>query len=104
MASKKGQAVALLLGLTTGCASAQQTGNQAAIDGETLQHFQALVRIDTQSPPGNEKPAAEYVAQVLEREGIPAQILALEANRPNVVARLTGNGNKRPLLIMGHTD
>jgi acetylornithine deacetylase/succinyl-diaminopimelate desuccinylase-like protein len=60
--------------------------------------------MDTQSPPGNEKPAADYVAQVLEREGIPVQVFALEANRPNVVARLTGNGSKRPLLIMAHTD
>ncbi|HUQ53868.1 MAG TPA: M20/M25/M40 family metallo-hydrolase, partial [Gammaproteobacteria bacterium] len=78
--------------------------DRAAVDAEVLRHFQALVRMDTQSPPGNEKPAADYVRQVLEREGIPVQTFALEANRPNVVARLTGNGRKRPLLIMGHTD
>jgi acetylornithine deacetylase/succinyl-diaminopimelate desuccinylase-like protein len=76
----------------------------AAVDAETLRHFQALVRMDTTSPPGNEKPAADYVAQVLEREGIPVQTFALEAHRPNVVARLTGNGRKRPLLLMAHTD
>src|SRR5688572_15916110 len=60
--------------------------------------------MDTQSPPGNEKPAGDYVAQILEREGIPVQVFALEAHRPNVVARLRGNGSKRPLLIMAHTD
>jgi len=98
------QVVALLLGLTSVCASAQTGPDNSAIDAETLRHFQALVRIDTQSPPGNEKPAADYLVQVLEREGIPVQVFALEANRPNVVARLTGNGSKRPLLIMGHTD
>ena len=76
----------------------------AAVEAETLRHFQALVRMDTTSPPGNEKPAADYVAQVLEREGIPVQTFALEAHRPNVVARLTGNGRKRPLLLMAHTD
>jgi acetylornithine deacetylase/succinyl-diaminopimelate desuccinylase-like protein len=94
---------ALLLGLTSVSASAQQP-SEAAFDAETLRHFQALVRMDTQSPPGNEKPAADYVAQVLEREDIPVQVFALEAHRPNVVARLTGNGSKRPLLIMAHTD
>ena len=31
-------------------------------------------------------------------------MFALEANRPNVVARLKGNGSKRPLLLMAHTD
>jgi len=104
MTSRQHQVFALLLGLTTVCASAQQAPSAASIDAETLRHFQALVRMDTQSPPGNEKPAADYVAQVLEREGIPVQVFALEAHRPNVVARLTGNGSKRPLLIMGHTD
>ncbi len=29
---------------------------------------------------------------------------ALEPHRPNVVARLKGNGSKRPLLLMAHTD
>jgi acetylornithine deacetylase/succinyl-diaminopimelate desuccinylase-like protein len=104
MASKRWELVALLLGLTTVCASAQQRSDSAAIDAETLRHFQALVRLDTQSPPGNEKLAADYLVRVLEREGIPVQVFALEAQRPNVVARLAGNGSKRPLLIMGHTD
>ena len=85
-------------------AQADPAAARAAIDAETLRHFQALVRMDTTSPPGNEKPAADYVAQVLEREGIPVQTFAVEAHRPNVVARLTGNGSKRPLLLMAHTD
>ena len=76
----------------------------SAVDVETLAHFQALVRMDTSDPPGNEKPAADYLVQVLEREGIPVQVFAREGHRPTVVARLQGNGTKRPLLIMGHTD
>jgi len=75
-----------------------------AVEAETLRHFQALVQFDTSDPPGNEKPAADYVKSVLEREGIPVEVFALEAHRPNIVARLKGNGRKRPLLIMGHTD
>ena len=75
-----------------------------AVEAETLRHFQALVQFDTSDPPGNEKSAADYVKSVLEREGIPVEVFALEAHRPNIVARLKGNGSKRPLLIMGHTD
>ena len=41
---------------------------------------------------------------MLEREGIPVEVFALEPHRPNLVARLKGTGKKRPLLIMGHTD
>jgi acetylornithine deacetylase/succinyl-diaminopimelate desuccinylase-like protein len=76
----------------------------AAVDAETLRHFQALVRLDTSDPPGNELPAVEYLKSVLEAEGIPVKIFAKEANRPNLVARLRGDGSKKPLLLMGHTD
>jgi acetylornithine deacetylase/succinyl-diaminopimelate desuccinylase-like protein len=78
------------------------------VDAETMQHFQALLRFDTTDPPmtkpGGEKPAVDYLKQVLDKEGIPNRVYALEANRPNLVARLKGNGAGRPLLIMAHTD
>jgi acetylornithine deacetylase/succinyl-diaminopimelate desuccinylase-like protein len=96
--------VSLSVAAATATAQPSAPSGQTSIETETLRHFQALVRMDTTSPPGNEKPAADYVAQILEREGIPVQTFALQAHRPNVVARLTGNGRKRPLLIMGHTD
>jgi len=75
-----------------------------AVEEETLRHYQALLRLDTRNPPGNEHLAADYVKEVLDREGIPAQIVASDPNRSNVIARLKGNGRKKPLLIMGHTD
>ncbi|HJO03557.1 MAG TPA: M20/M25/M40 family metallo-hydrolase [Acidobacteriota bacterium] len=75
-----------------------------ALDAETLRHFQALLRFDTSDPPGVERPAAEYIRDVLEAEGIAVRMFATDENRPNVVARLRGSGTKPPLLIMGHTD
>src|SRR5687767_7808482 len=75
-----------------------------AVETETMQHFQAILRMDTSDPPGVEKPVVDYLRQVLEREGIAVEVFALEPNRPNLVARLKGNGSKRPILIMGHTD
>ena len=78
------------------------------VEDETMRHFQALLRFDTSdppmNPPGGEKPAADYLQQVLEKEGIPVQVFSVDANRPNVVARLKGTGTKRPLLLMAHTD
>jgi acetylornithine deacetylase/succinyl-diaminopimelate desuccinylase-like protein len=74
------------------------------VEEETMQHFQALLRLDTSNPPGNETRAVQYVKETLEKEGIPAQTFALEAERANLVARLRGNGRKRPLLLMAHTD
>ena len=74
------------------------------VQRETLEHFQTIVRMDTSSPPGNETLVAEYLKQVLEREGISARLLALDPKRANLVARIRGNGSKRPILVMGHTD
>ena len=74
-----------------------------AVERETLEHFQTVVRFDTSDPPGNERPAAEYLKQVLEREGIATNVFELEPNRLNVVARLQGSGKKRPLLLMAVT-
>ncbi len=76
----------------------------ARVEEETLRHFQALIRIDTSDPPGNEAPAVEYLKAVLEREGIETKTFALDPKRPNLVARIRGSGKKRPVLIMGHTD
>jgi acetylornithine deacetylase/succinyl-diaminopimelate desuccinylase-like protein len=71
---------------------------------EILDHYQSLIRLDTTSPPGNETLAANYLKKVLERAGIPSKIFTLEPDRGNLIARLKGNGSKRPLLIMAHTD
>ena len=86
---------------TTG---AQAPSTEAAIEAETLQHFQALLRIDTQSPPGNESKAVEYLKSVFDKAGISYQVFAKDPQRANLVVRIKGNGKKRPLLLMGHTD
>lgn len=74
------------------------------VEEETLRHFQAILRMDTQNPPGKETQVVEYLKRVLEAEGIATKTFALEPERANLVARLKGNGSKRPLLIMAHTD
>ena len=92
----------VLAGLLAGQAAGQPDWSR--VETETLSHFQTLIRFDTSDPPGGEKPAVDYLKSVLEREGIPVEVFALEAHRPNLVARLKGTGKKRPLLIMAHTD
>ena len=63
-----------------------------------------LIRIDTQDPPGNESKVAHYVEGVLEDAGIAAEILETVPRRDSIVARLKGDGSKRPLLLMAHED
>jgi acetylornithine deacetylase/succinyl-diaminopimelate desuccinylase-like protein len=84
---------------------AQSAGGRVEWDKlrpEILQHYRSLVQLDTTS--GHETRAVEYLKKVLESEGIPTQTFALNPARANLVARLKGNGSKRPLLILAHTD
>src|SRR5512132_3844692 len=92
----------LLLASTAFAQTAQPDWPKA--QQEVVQFIQDLVRIDTSNPPGNETKAAEYVKAVLDREGIPSQIFEKVPGRGNLVARLKGNGSKKPILLMGHLD
>ena len=69
-----------------------------------MEHFQAILRLDTSNPPGNEGLVVDYLEAVLKKNGIETKRFANDPARPNLVARLRGNGKKRPLLVMGHTD
>jgi len=83
--------------------SAQAQNFEQARD-EAVAMLQALIRIDTSSPPGNETVAAVHVKSVLDEAGITSKILGLDPARANLIARLEGNGSKRPVLLMAHTD
>jgi acetylornithine deacetylase/succinyl-diaminopimelate desuccinylase-like protein len=93
---------ALMMGATA--ALAAQAPGTAALEDEAMRHYQAVLRIDSTDPPGNESGVVAYVKEQLEKEGIATETFQLEPNRPNLVARLKGSGSKRPLLIMAHTD
>src|SRR4029450_3484294 len=77
--------------MAVGClagTSAQAQLEWNRVEEETIRHFQALLRLDTSSPPGNESRAADYLKQVLESDGIPVRTFVLEPGRANLVAML----------------
>ena len=76
----------------------------AQVETEALDHFEALLRIDTTNPPGNETEVAVYLRDALAAEGVEGRLYAMVPGRDNFVARVRGNGSKEPVLVMGHTD
>lgn len=70
----------------------------------TQQYLTDLLRLDSSNPPGHETRVAEYLKQVADSNGIPAELLGPDPRRLNFVARLKGSGKARPLLLMAHTD
>jgi acetylornithine deacetylase/succinyl-diaminopimelate desuccinylase-like protein len=97
------RAVSVVLVLA-GLSRAQSGSDFIAAQTEAVKFLSELVKIDTSNPPGNETRAAEYIKGVLAAEGITAQIFESVPGRGNIVARLKGNGKKKPLLLMGHLD
>ncbi len=80
------------------------TPDWKSVGEEAVGWFKDLLRIDTTNPPGHERAAADYVAGILEREGIGYEIYESEPTRASLVARLRGNGKQGPLLLNGHLD
>src|ERR1700682_5491925 len=95
-------AVASVCSVRAQAPTASQTVGWEKLRPEILERYRALVKIDTTA--GHETRAADYLKKTLEGEGIPTRTFALDPSRANLVARLKGNGSKRPLLILAHTD
>lgn len=75
------------------------------LTSESIRLLQGLLRCDTQSPPGNEIRAAEFIRDELARHDIPCDFLEAAPRRVSVVARLKSkNPIARPIMLMGHTD
>src|SRR5215831_11597023 len=66
--------------------------------------MQQYLRINTSNPPGNEIAAAQFLKSVLAREGIQSQIFEYEVGRANIIARIKGDGSKRPIILLSHMD
>ena len=65
---------------------------------------QALLRMDTTNPPGNERICADYLAASLAEVGYKPELLEMAPGRTNLIVRHRGTGAKPPLLLTGHLD
>src|ERR1700689_2206786 len=64
---------------------------QGTLSQEALGWLQDLIRINTSNPPGNELAAANYIAAVLEREGIAHEVIEITPGRGIVIGRLSSS-------------
>jgi len=76
----------------------------APLGDEARRFCQALLRMDTTNPPGNERICADYLAGLLAEVGYKPELLEAGPGRTNLIVRYRGTGAKRPLLLTGHLD
>ena len=84
--------------------AAAQTPDWPQARQEALETLVDLVRLDTSQPEGNEILAANYLKKKLDADDIPSEIFEAKPGRASIVARVKGNGKKKPLLLLGHLD
>ena len=96
--------VAFLAFLGARPAMSQQEPDWPRVAEETLGHLQRMIRMNTSNPPGNEITVARYLDSTMRAAGIATHLFEPAPGRAALVARLRGNGTKKPVLIMGHMD
>ena len=85
-------------------ANLPEASDWARVARDAVADLQTLLRMKTVNPPGDEGEAIDFLAARLEAAGI--EVTRIDAQgRPNLVARLRGDGTGGgPLLLTGHVD
>jgi acetylornithine deacetylase/succinyl-diaminopimelate desuccinylase-like protein len=100
----------VLVGVIVGAAQLVVVGqNGSSIDWNRYQDMavdlmQQYLRVNTSNPPGNEIEAAKFLKKVFDQHGIENEIFEYKPGRANIIARIKGNGSKRPIILLSHTD
>jgi acetylornithine deacetylase/succinyl-diaminopimelate desuccinylase-like protein len=76
----------------------------AAYDDLAVDLLRQYLQVDTTNPPGNEIKTARFYKDILDREGIPAEIDEFAPGRANLLATLKGSGARRGLILANHMD
>ena len=78
---------------------------QAVNSDSTTALLVDLIRTNTSNPPGNERQLAELLAPRFRARGFEVKIIQTpDSAKAIIVARLKGDGSKRPVLLAAHAD
>jgi acetylornithine deacetylase/succinyl-diaminopimelate desuccinylase-like protein len=98
-------ALVLSLAFVAVCRGSAQAPNWPPVEAEALKTLQAYVRINTSNPPGDVTKAADFLVDILKREGIDVKRYESGPGRSIVLARLKGNGTGgKAILLESHMD
>ena len=87
------------------CATFTQASRAQQPEHPTADLLSELIRIDTSNPPGNESKIADFLAARLRPLGFDIHIVPTpESGKSHFIARLKGDGSKRPVLLAAHAD
>ena len=77
----------------------------AAVETESAQLLSRYLQFDTTNPPGNERAAVEFLAEVLRQRGFEPRLIESAPGRANLVTRLPGRKRSAgACLLYAHAD
>ena len=82
----------------------ESTSNTSSVYQRPAELLRCLIQFDTTNPPGNEAECITFINGLLTEAGVETTILAQTPERPNLIARLPGQGCASSLLLYGHVD
>ena len=99
-------AVILVMVLMSSMAYSQDTSriDWPRYQDMAVELMQQYLRVNTSNPPGNEIEAARFLKRIFDQHGIENEIFEYKPGRANIIARIKGNGSKRPIMLLSHTD
>src|SRR6185295_37844 len=95
----------LAIALFASSRPAAQQPDWKAVEHDAIKTLQDYVRINTSNPPGDVTKAADFLIDILKREGIPVTRYESGPGRSIVLARLKGSGTGgKAILLESHMD
>ncbi|HEU4931543.1 MAG TPA: M20/M25/M40 family metallo-hydrolase [Pyrinomonadaceae bacterium] len=101
---KRALMVAVGLWAMNGVVQAQNAIDWPRYQDMAVDLMQQYLRVNTSNPPGNEIEAAKFLKKIFDEHGIENEIFEYKPGRANIIARIKGNGSKRPIILLSHTD
>ena len=80
------------------------TASGAQLQAQATELLSRLLRINTVNPPGDELPAQQLLAGILESAGFEVTLVGRTEPRPNLIARLRGAADGPTLCLLSHVD
>jgi acetylornithine deacetylase/succinyl-diaminopimelate desuccinylase-like protein len=74
----------------------------ATVEAEARELLDAMLRVETSH--GGETAALSPIAERLRAAGLAVELVESAPGRGNLIARVRGNGSKKPLLLLAHVD
>ncbi len=81
------------------------TGVQAQVVDPTAQLLSEIIRINTSNPPGRTQELADLLAPRFRAAGFTVEVIPTpDSAKVHFIARLKGDGSRKPLLLAAHAD